>query len=88
MTTPSDSGVSAHEGGITITGAANIEKASLIALRGALKLEVSGMKRHGRSARAIANAWMGTDIKTSRKTYEAFNTWLVNNYGLADRPLS
>jgi hypothetical protein len=72
---------------IVITGAENIRKASYLALRSALKLEVKGFKRRGRSARVIANEAMGTRISTSRKTYEAFNTWLVNNYEAVDRPL-
>lgn len=74
-------------GGITISGAADIEKASLIALRGALKLEVRGMRRRGRSARAIANKRMATEFRTARRAYEAFDAWLVENYGLESRPL-
>lgn len=81
-------GVSAHEGGIVISGAENIEKASLSALRGALRMEARGMKRRGKSARAMANERMGTSIRTARATYEAFNAWLVKNYGLRDWPLS
>jgi hypothetical protein len=77
-----------NEDGMTvITGAENIRIASYLALRGALKLEVKGFKRHGRSARVIANEAMGTKISTSRKTYEAFNKWLVDSYGVQDRPL-
>jgi hypothetical protein len=82
-----DSGSFSPLGGISITGAADIERASLIALRGALKLETKGLKRHGRSARTIANERMGTDIKTAVKTYKAFDAWLVKNYGLEPRPL-
>lgn len=74
-------------GGITVTGAANIEKASLAALRGALRLETKGLKRHGRSARTIANERMGTSYRTAVQTYEAFNKWLVKNYGLEPWPL-
>lgn len=81
-------GVSAHEGGTVISGAEDIEKASLIALRGALKLEARGMRRRGKSARAMANERMGTSIRTAKATYEAFNAWLVENYGLQDRPLN
>lgn len=73
---------------IMITGEDNIRIASYIALRGALKLETKGFKRHGRSARAIANGHMGTNIRTSAKTYEAFDKWLADNYGIESRPLS
>jgi hypothetical protein len=74
-------------GGITVTGAESIEKVSLIALRGALKLEVKGFRRHGRPASVIANERMGTRIRGKREAYEAFDAWLVKNYGLESRPL-
>jgi hypothetical protein len=70
-----------------ITGAANIEAARLVAVRGALKLETNGLKRHGRSARTLANEAMGTNYKTIKKTYTEFNRWLVENYDAIDRPL-
>ena len=89
MTAPSDSGVSAHEGGIVITGAANIERARMITIRSGLGLEVRGLKMsRGRSMRVLANELMGTNIRTARKTYEAFNTWLVETHGLQDKPLN
>jgi hypothetical protein len=71
-----------------ITGEENIRLFSLIALRGALKLETKGLKRSGgRSARAIANEYMGTNIKTSKATYKAYDAWLAENYGVESRPL-
>lgn len=72
---------------VVITGADNIEMARLLAVRGALKLETKGLKRHGRSARVLANEAMSTSYKTVKKTYTEFNRWLVENYGAIDRPL-
>jgi hypothetical protein len=75
-------------GDIIITGTDRIKTARLIAVRGALKLEVKGLRRsRGRSARILANEAMGTNIKTARATYEAFNAWLVETHGAQDRPL-
>jgi hypothetical protein len=66
----------------------DIEAARLLALRMALKLEVRGMKRHGRSARVIANEAMGTDHRTARKAYVAFNQFIVARLGPDfDKPL-
>jgi hypothetical protein len=75
-----------QEPAIVITGADNIEMARLIAIRGALRLEVRGMSRRGRSARALANEAMGTNIRTKLGTYLAFNEWLVSR-GAQNRPL-
>lgn len=80
-----------NENGITVvTGAASIEGARLLAVRSALKLEVSGMKRRGRPARVLANEAMGTNIRTARATYAAFDAWLVQQYPgrVTSRPLS
>jgi hypothetical protein len=74
------------EQAIVITNPASIEMARLVAIRGALRLEVAGMSRRGRSARVLANEAMGTNIRTKAATYEAFNTWLVSR-GAQDRPL-
>jgi hypothetical protein len=70
-----------------ITGEENIRAAQLLAQRIALAAEVRGMKRRGRSMRTIANELMGTHIKTVRATYDAFDTWCTENYGLPPRPL-
>lgn len=71
-----------------ITGEDNVRVASLLALRGALKLETKGLKRRGRSARTIANETMGTSHKTAKATYTAFNAYLVEMLGPDfDRPL-
>lgn len=75
-------------GGITITGAAAVEAASRLALRGALRLEARGMRRsRGRSARAIANEVMGTNIRSAVKTYEAYDKWVQNTYNADPWPL-
>lgn len=69
------------DGTIVITGAANIEAASLLALRGSLRMEArTGMKRRGRSAQTIANERMGTKYRDKRRTYEAFDAWLTARY--------
>jgi hypothetical protein len=75
------------EGATVISGPEQVRIASMLALRSALKLETKGLKRHGRSARVIANEYMGTKHRTSVATYNAFNTWLVETYGVVDRPL-
>lgn len=76
------------ENSIVITGADNIEKARMITIRAGLKLETKGLKRsRGRSCRAIANELMGTNIRTSKDTYKAFNAWLEQHYGIENRPL-
>lgn len=69
-----------NNGTVVITGAEDTEAASRIALRGALRMEARGMKRHGRSARVIANEVMGTKYGTARKAYEAFDKWLTAKY--------
>jgi hypothetical protein len=75
------------DGTIVISGPEQVRIVSMLALRSALKLETKGFKRHGRSARTIANEYMGTNHRTSVATYNAYNTWLVENYGAEDRPL-
>jgi hypothetical protein len=84
----SDSGNFTSQGGTVITGAEDIDVVSLLALRGALRLEVRGMKRRGRSAQQIANERMGTKIRAKRATYEAFDKWLTGNYGESHRVTS
>jgi hypothetical protein len=78
---------STQEPAIVITGKENIQMARYITVRSALKLEVNGLKRRGRSARQIANEIMGTNIPTKRRAYAAFNAWLVAR-GAEDKPLS
>lgn len=74
---------------LSATSPEDINAWRLLALRGALKLETLGFKRHGRSARVIANEEMGTNYRTAKKAYEAFDAWLVAKYpGRIDsRPL-
>lgn len=74
---------------IMISGEENMRMASVLALRSALKLETRGMKRHGRSARAIANDLLGTNHRTAVKTYAALNAYVVDKLGSQfDRPLT
>jgi hypothetical protein len=67
--------------GFIITGSDNIDNARLLAVRAALRLEVRGMSRHGRSARAIANEIMETSHRTSKEAYVAYNAWIVERFG-------
>jgi len=76
-----------NSGGFVVTGEA-IGVARLLAIRSALSLEIKGLGRRGRSARALANEAMGTNIKTARATYTAFNKWLTERYTVQDKPLS
>lgn len=74
--------------GFTITGAENIEKASLMALRGALRLEArTGMKRRGRPASVIVRERTGSTTRNKAKLYDEFNTWLAEHYGIEPWPL-
>ena len=74
---------------IVITGAEKIEGARVLAVRSALKLEVMGMKRHGRSARVLANEITGCNWRTAKAAYVALNEHIVKTYGQQfDRPLS
>jgi hypothetical protein len=73
---------------LVITGENNIRMASLLALRGSLRLEIRGMKRRGRSAQQIVNEKMNTSYRSKRNTYEAFDQWLVENYGAQPYPLN
>jgi hypothetical protein len=73
--------------GFIITGAENIEKASLMALRAALKLEVRGMKRRGRPASVIVRERTGSTTRDKAKLYTEFNAWLEDNYGIEPSPL-
>jgi hypothetical protein len=78
-------------GGIVVSGADSVMAASRIALRGALRMEVRGMKRRGRSARVIANEAMGLagkkEIKTAAKAYPVYDAWLAERYGVESWPL-
>lgn len=64
-----------------ITRADNIETARWLAVRSALKLETRGMKRHGRSARVLANEITGQNHRTAKAAYTALNTHIVNALG-------
>lgn len=52
---------------VVITGKEKIEIVSFLALRGALKLEIKGLKRRGQSARAITCQRIGLPPRTTAK---------------------
>lgn len=56
--------VTSTTGGILITGD-DIGTAQLMAIKGAVKLEASGMRRRGKSAKRIACEKLGLDKRTS-----------------------
>lgn len=65
-----------------------IETARLLTVRSALKLEVHGFKRRGRSARVLANEITGRELRTARAAYTALNQYIVNLLGPDfDKPL-
>lgn len=71
-----------------ITGRENIEWARWLTVRSALKLETRGMKRHGRSARVLANEITGQNHRTARAAYVALNAHIVDTLGPEfNRPL-
>jgi hypothetical protein len=72
-----------------ITGEDNVRMASILALRGALKLEVAGMTRHGRSARTIAQELLELPGRpTARTVYKALNKYITDRLGPDfDKPL-
>lgn len=66
---------------MTITGKENIENFRLLTLRSALRLEVRGMKRRGRSAYAIVKEEFG--LKGSKqKVLDALNKIVHEKTGL------
>jgi hypothetical protein len=64
-----------------IEGASQIEMARILAVRSALRLEILGMKRHGRSARVLANEIMGTSHSTAKKAYADLNARIASVLG-------
>lgn len=71
-----------------ITGADQIEVARWLTVRQALRLEMKGLTRHGRSARILANEITGQTYRTRAFAYDALNTQIVSVLGPDfDRPL-
>jgi len=69
--------------GFMITGAENIAMAQLLALRGALNLELKGMTRRGRPASVIVRS-MGISNKRSKaQVYDDLNDYIVQHGGPA-----
>lgn len=56
-----------------------IERYRLVALRGAVKLEAIGMKRRGRSAKAIAADLLGVSVRTSHDRIMYLLTVRINS---------
>lgn len=70
------------DGTVVITSAAGIERFRLLAIRGRLGLETKGLKFKGGSMRKTANEMMGTNHRTLRATYAAFNEWCEREHGI------
>jgi hypothetical protein len=66
---------------IVITGPEHIERYRWLAVRTALKLEIRGLRRHGRSARQIANEITGQNHRTAVQAYAALNDRIVTELG-------
>lgn len=64
-----------------ITGKENIENSRLLILRSALRLEVRGMKRRGRSAYAIAKEEFGLK-GNKQKVLDALNKIIHEKLGM------
>jgi hypothetical protein len=75
---------------ITITGPEQIEGARWLAVRSALRLEISGFRRsRGRSARRLANEITGQNHRAGVAAYDALNARIVQVMGARfDRPLT
>jgi hypothetical protein len=76
------------EDATVITGPGNIEHARWLTVRSALKLETRGLKRHGRSARILANEITGQNHRTAIAAYGALNERITETLGAGfDKPL-
>lgn len=83
---PGSPGWIGQERATVISGEENVRNAQLITIRSALRLEMRGLRRSGRSAQKIANEKMGTDYRNKRATYVAFDKFVTERTGVA-RPL-
>jgi hypothetical protein len=76
---------------IVIEGEDNVRMARILALRSALKIEVTTSMKlsRGRSARAIAQEFLKLPGRpTARTVYKKLNTYIVDQLGADfDRPL-
>jgi hypothetical protein len=61
---------------LVVTGKSNIEAARLLALKGALKLEIVGLRRSGRPASVIVREVTGFATKNKKKLLEQYENWL------------
>ena len=62
-----------------ITGEKNIQAARVLALRAALKLEIKGLKRRGRSVYAIIKDEFGFK-GNKQKVLDQLNKWIEQNH--------
>ena len=69
--------------GFMITGAENIAMAQLLALRGALNLELKGMTRRGRPASVIVREMGISQAKAKTRVYDDLNDYIVQHGGPA-----
>ena len=69
--------------GFTVTGS-GIHEYRLLALKGALKLEVLGMKRHGRSAATLVREEMGSKTRIKKDLLKEYEEWLKQRASSSD----
>ena len=69
--------------GFMITGAENIAMAQLLALRGALNLELKGMTRRGRPASVIVRGMGISQARAKTQVYDDLNDYIVQHGGPA-----
>ena len=62
---------------IKIETPGQIEGARWLSVRSALRLEIAGMRRRGRSARVLANEITGQNHRTTVAAYGALNDRIV-----------
>jgi hypothetical protein len=66
---------------IVLSTSDQITRFRLASLRYALRLEVSGMHRHGRSALSIVRAMTGLKARTAKTMLPLFEKWVTEKYG-------
>jgi hypothetical protein len=63
--------------------------AQAITRRGALRLEVAGLRRsRGQSMLTVVNQVMGTSFRTAKDAYPAYDAWVSEHFGAEPYPLS
>jgi hypothetical protein len=64
-----------------ITGEGNTRMISVLALRGALKLQTKGFGNRGRSPLTITNELLGSEHRAAKAAYPALNDYIVSILG-------